>query len=215
MGLQLHWAVTKSINRPCRPLRNPQSNAPQTFELLFLRCDFNNSLVVLSYSSWLLRKDEKSDSSLFRLEDRNPALHFLPRLEERNNAETINSALMWAVLPIELLACSRLDDGHKGQGLGWKGHSLVCCCCGKGPAASWAQGTRLWHVCSWSESVLHPVDQHTHHVTPQTDWHLGIIDLLQSSMHTYTTNHPLSPCLYLYGDKQALPNGKLFHFEDI
>lgn len=26
-------------------------------------------------------------------------------------------------------------------------------------------------------------------------WHVGIICLLQSSMHTYMRNHPLSPCL--------------------
>lgn len=34
----------------------------------FLLCNFNNPLVVYSYSSRLFGKDEKSDSSLFRLE---------------------------------------------------------------------------------------------------------------------------------------------------
>jgi len=42
-------------------------------------------------------------------------------------------------LPIEHVACSRLGNGHEGQGLGWKGHSLVCCCCEKGPAAPGVQ----------------------------------------------------------------------------
>jgi len=38
-------------------------------------------------------------------------------------------------LSIEHLPCCRLDDGHKGQNVGLKGHDLVCCRCGKRHAA--------------------------------------------------------------------------------
>lgn len=44
------------------------SYAPQTLSLEFILCNFNNPLVVYSYSSRLFSKDEKSDSSLLRLE---------------------------------------------------------------------------------------------------------------------------------------------------
>ena len=51
------------------------------------------------------------------------------RLEERNSAETRNSALAQARrLLVEHLACSGLDGGHEGQNVGLKEHSLVCCC---------------------------------------------------------------------------------------
>lgn len=78
VGVQLHWAMTKSINRPCRALCSSKSNAPQTLSLGFLLCNFNNPLVVYSYSSRLFSKDEKSDSSLFRLEAEILLLIFCP-----------------------------------------------------------------------------------------------------------------------------------------
>lgn len=121
--------MTKSINRPRRAVSSPRAI------LLKLWSPYSSSVTLVS-PLWCLVAVADSPERRWKVwlipSEEIPLRFVVPaqlRLEERNSAETRNSALAQARRsPVERLACSGLGGGHEGQNVGLKGHSLVCWC---------------------------------------------------------------------------------------